>query len=122
MPTDPGHLEEVSATVEEMTDIYARFDSAFSSGLHPGETEGLALLLAGRIPEARYCTADAAAIQALAVLGFSDRGVSLETLLAGKRTRCPLERQFLEDFLQRHLSQGLQNRITGAGMARGILD
>ena len=56
------------------------------------------------------------------MLGFADRGVSLESLLGGKRLGTPLEAQCSEDFLRRNVRRGKENRITGSGLVKGLLD
>jgi hypothetical protein len=117
-----GGIQELIATASELTRVYAHFDRSFVGGLHAGETEGLALLLAGRARDAHFCSGDKLAIQALGMLGLSEHGIALETLLGGKQHKGVLEVQFTEVFLRRNLSRGLENRITGMGLNRGLLD
>ena len=119
---EAGWIEELTATATELARVYAGFDQSFVSGLHAGEAEALALFLAGRVGEAGFCSGDALAVQALAMLGFAEQGVSLEALLGGKKHDGVLEPQFTEGFLRRNLSRGCENRITGMGLRRRVLD
>ncbi|MBW1920936.1 MAG: hypothetical protein JRI81_12040, partial [Deltaproteobacteria bacterium] len=87
-------------------------------GLHAGETEALALMISGRAEteSALFCTADGAAIRALALLGKREYGISLQSLLTKVGLQKPLEEQFGEQFFKRHLDRGAQDRITGIGL------
>jgi hypothetical protein len=116
-----GDIAELTASVEEFTRALSSFDPVFESGLHAGETEGLALLLSGKTNEALFCSGDALAIQASAMLGLADKAVSFEHLLGGKKTPVVLEPQCTEEYLRRNLDIGRQNRITGAGLRKGLL-
>lgn len=117
-----GDIEELTVTAEDIARVLSVFDASFVGGLHAGETEGLALLQTGRAGNAQFCSGDALAIQALAMLGFGDRGVSLQTLLGGKKTPTPLAAQCTEEYLRRNLEIGRDNRITGTGLLKGLLD
>lgn len=119
---EAGRIEELTATATELARVYAGFDPSFVGGLHAGEAEGLALFLAGRVGEAAFCSGDALAIQALAMLGFAQQGVSLEVLLGRKKHGGVLAPQFTNDFLCRNLSRGQENRITGMGLNTRLLD
>ena len=68
-------------------------------------------------PESRHLKAVRTVLR-----GFAERGVSLEVLLGGKKPGGVLEPQFTDDFLRRNLSRGRENRITGMGLNRGLLD
>jgi len=117
-----GEIEELAAGVEEIAKVYSYFDAWFADTIHAGETEGLALVLTDRATGAMYCCGDARAIQALAMLGLGDCGVSLESLLGGKKPRGRLELQFTEGYFRRNLDIGRENRITGTGLVKGLLD
>ena len=63
-------MEKISimeATAQEMQMIVHRFDRVFAEGLHGGETEALALLCRQDF-SCHFCTGDAMAIKALAML------------------------------------------------------
>lgn len=112
-------IAEETASPEEMSRLYAEFDRAFLPELHAGEMEALALMRENRVPEAFFCTADAAAIKAVAMLGMADRGISMETLLARIGLTKPLPKWFREDYFRAKIRAGQANRITGAGLVQG---
>lgn len=116
-----GTVEELVGTVEDIARVLSVFDRSFVGGIHAGEAEGLALVLASVAGDAQFCSGDALAIQALAMLGLADKAVSFEYLLGGKKTVVPLEAQCTEDYLRRNLAIGQERRITGAGLRRGQL-
>lgn len=73
-----GAIREVSATLEQLSRFYARFDRVFVQRMDPGEAEAIALLLDGALPEHQFCTGDGPAIRALSLLDMPDAGISLE--------------------------------------------
>lgn len=112
-----GKVIEVAATIEEIVALRALFDRVFIETLHDGEIEALALLKAGKAPESLFCTGDAHAIQALAMAGMPERGISLQTLLRSiGRLGRRLRKQFTEGFFKQNLRVGQVNRITGQGL------
>ena len=113
-----GEIMEVAATAEELRSLEGIFDNATLQGLDPGELEALALLKSGKIKGALFCTADGAAIRALALMGHSELGISLERLLQEVGLQKPLDRQYKEDFFRYHLTRGQQDRITGIGLKK----
>lgn len=117
-----GSIQELTGTAEDIAHLLAAFDPSFVDSVHAGEAEGLALVANGKAGDAQYCSGDALAIQALAMLGFADRGVSFETLLGGKKTAGPFDAQCTEAYLRRNLEIGRGNRITGTGLLKGLLD
>lgn len=117
-----GAIEELTATAGDIARVLSAFDSSIVGGIHAGEAEGLALLQADKAGGALFCSGDALAIQALAMLGLAERAVSFEALLGGKKTVVPLEPQCTEDYLRGNLAIGLERRITGAGLVKGLLD
>ena len=119
---EEGIVAELSATAEEMALVYAMFVASFAGRLHPGEIEGLALMFVNKISSCGYCSGDACAIRAMAMLGLADQGVSLEKLLAGKKPRGRLEVQFTEGYFRGNTKLGKENRITGEGLVKGLLD
>lgn len=78
--------------------------------LHNGELESIAHLIQTG-PDTYFCTADNAAIRALAFLGLSDRGLSLECLLVrvGLKQRVPA--RFSESRFKHWLKQGSITKI-----------
>lgn len=111
-----GEVHQLMATAEEYAELYKIFDSVFLQALDPGETEALALLQANRTPDAFFCTSDAPAIKALAMLGLSQQGISMEMLMSKVGLAKRLELQFTEDFFKRNIRQGQTARITGEGL------
>ena len=113
-----GKVIELAATAEDLDSLYGTFDSVFVEGIDPGEAEALALLKSGKTPEACFCTGDAPAIRALAMLGMSQLGISMETLLKRLGFQRKLEHfWFTEEFFQENLTRGSINRVTGEGLA-----
>ncbi|HLY30727.1 MAG TPA: hypothetical protein VKQ36_06840 [Ktedonobacterales bacterium] len=114
-----GSLIEVAATPDQLTSLRARFDRLFLERMDAGEAEALALLLAGELPDHRFCTGDGPAIKALALLDMADTGLSFEALLRDvglQRGKIPL--QYTEKFFQDFLARGAQDRIQGVGIAK----
>ena len=75
---EEGKINELSATQEEMTSFMEIFDSVFSQRLDPGELESLSLIETGKAGDSMFCTSDAPAIKALAMMGRSDAGISMD--------------------------------------------
>ena len=115
-----GEVHQLTATVEEYAELYKIFDSVFLQTLDSGETEALALLQANRTPEAFFCTSDAPAIKALAMLGLSRQGISMEMLMNKVGLAKRLETQFTEDFFKTNIRHGQIARITGEGLINPI--
>lgn len=111
-----GQIAEVTATSQEMVDVREIFDNVFVHGLDDGELEALALINAGRAGEALFCTGDAPAIRALAMIGHPESGISMESLLRKTGLVKPLQKQFGEAFFRAVLTEGKKNLITGQGM------
>lgn len=116
--TQNGKITKLTATAEELAKLQAMFDPVFGPELHAGEVEALALLQEDKAQGAYFCTSDRCAIQALAMIGMSGQGISMETLLRSVGLQKPLPGQYREDFFKKNLKQGQQNRITGEGLAR----
>ncbi len=117
-----GRLSTVSATVEELKDIHGIFDDLVWRGLDQGELEALAVINAGRVPEAKFCTGDRAAIRALALMGEQGRGISLEAVLtqAGSAHLVPkLQYCFTENCFSRELTDGVLDSVAGKGLRKG---
>jgi hypothetical protein len=114
---EQGRIERAEATVEEVLAMRATFDRVFIDGLHAGESEALALVM-NRPGDFLFCSGDAASIRALAMLGFSHRGVSFSVVLEQLGLRKSLSVQYTEDFFRNQISQGQVNKIQGIGMAK----
>ena len=115
---EKGSIKEVTATKDELEDLYRMFDRVFVEQIDDGEAEALALLKAGKTPQALFCTGDAPAIKALAMLRLGEAGISLETLLMKLGLQKSLNVQFTQSFFEEHLKRGSKNLITGEGLAR----
>ena len=117
-----GTIDELVGTAEGIARVLSAFDPSFVGGIHAGEAEGLALVLTGATGDAQFCSGDALAIQALAMLGLAERAVSFEALLGGKKTEGRLPHEYTESYLNRYLDIGRERRITGAGLRKALLD
>jgi hypothetical protein len=115
---DKGKIKEHAASSEDLKGLYNLFDRVFIEGIHAGEAECLALILKGRVKDTLFCSGDAAAIQALAMLDRSEEGISLEVLLKKTGLKQSLRRHFTEKFFRENLRQGAQNRITQTGLRK----
>jgi len=111
-----GKVMEVAALIEDIVVFCALFDRVFIETLHGGEIEALALLKAGKAPGSFFCTGDSHAIEALAMAGMSERGISFEIALRSVGLNRRLREQFRESYFKRHLRTGRINRITGQGL------
>ena len=111
-----GKIKEAIATAEEMAALDNVFDRVFIRGLDPGEAEAIALLHAGSIGDPKFCTADKAAIQALAMINRRELGISMEQILKESGLQKNIGIQFKTEFLKRWLDKGSQNLITGFGL------
>lgn len=115
---DRGKIEQVTAAQSEMMAIHTHFDRVFIEGLHEGELEALALVKEDRVRGALLCTGDAVAIQALAMIGHSESGISMARMLLSMGLQRNLDKQFTEEFFQACLAQGKENLITGRGLRK----
>ncbi len=57
-------------------------------------------------------------IRALALMGHSELGISLERLLQEVGLQNPLNGHYKEDSFRCHLTKGQQDRITGIGLKK----
>jgi hypothetical protein len=113
-----GRITQEAAALEELQELFAIFDNLTLGGLHPGELEALALLRAEKLGDALFCTSDAAAIRALALMGHHESGISLERMLQRLGLQTSLESQYTEDYFRHNLTKGKQDRITRTGLRK----
>ncbi len=85
-------------------------------GLDDGEIESLALIKSGKLKDTLFCSSDGPAIQALAMIGHSNAGISMETLLKKTGLQKVLEHQFCNDFFKKHIAKGSENYIQRVGI------
>lgn len=113
-----GRIREVSATVDQLAQLLSHFDIVFVQRMDPGETEALALLLAGELENCLFCSSDGPAIRALNLLGIPDRGISFERLLRAVGLERQLLRPFDESFFREMQAQGSQEFVQGIGLSK----
>jgi hypothetical protein len=114
-----GRIEEVTVPPAEITALRSRFDSSFRMGLDAGEAEALAYLVQQEDDEMRFVTSDAAALQAVGMLGIAERAICLAEALQLCGLGRPLPRQHGPDFFREHISAGLKRFVTGEGLEPG---
>jgi hypothetical protein len=113
-----GKIKEIPSSPEEIADFLNYFDRVFVFGLDDGEIESLALIKSGKVKDTLFCSSDGPAIQALAMIGHSDAGVSMEMLLKETGLQKDLEYQFGDVFFKKHLKKGSENLIQGVGISK----
>ncbi|MBS0654851.1 MAG: hypothetical protein JSR46_03665 [Verrucomicrobia bacterium] len=109
-----GKVARLEAGLEDYEKLNHLLSKNFMDTLDPGEQEALALLGSSKHKGYLFCTADKAAIRALGVLGWRERGISVETLLkrAG-RSEALLKRlpyHFSEKWFNNSLQEGFAER------------
>ncbi|MBI2908721.1 MAG: hypothetical protein HYX92_13850 [Chloroflexi bacterium] len=114
-----GRLHVIEATGGELLDLSNQFDRVFIERIDEGEAEALSVLMAGRLPGYLFCTADAPAIRALALLDMAERGTSLQRLLSSVGLTKRVEAQYTDEFFKRVLEEGQRMRLQGIGLAPG---
>ena len=75
-----GKITEVAASAQQIESVINFFNPAHANALGAGELEALAILQASE-EGILFCTADRLAIYSLVIMGFSERGISLEEVL-----------------------------------------
>jgi len=113
-----GKVQVATATQLEMASMHAYFDRAFIQGIDAGELEALTLVKEDKVQDAFFCTGDAAGIKALAMIGHSESGISMERLLLQLGLKKPLDKQFTDKFFKECLEQGKENLITRIGLRK----
>jgi hypothetical protein len=109
-------LAEVSCTADELVSLSEQLDSVTDQEIHAGEKEALVVLQ--RSPDHTFCTFDHAAIEVMALLGLSERGVSFETLLRSCGITKQLQYKHTEAFYRVHVEKGKVNRLQGTGLRK----
>jgi len=81
------------------------------ASLDPGELEALAILASKEYKDYLFTTADRAAVKALGVLGWGDRGISVEELLIGMGSnKTKIAQHFTKKWFQNVLTQGFSEQ------------
>lgn len=113
---EEGRVTELSASFEDIASISSIFEGNDRIELHPGEMESLALLYSNKAHGRLFCTADAVAIQALAMLGLSEQGIALETVLTSTGLQRSLSSRYTDEYFQRLIRKGQERRMMGEGV------
>lgn len=110
-----GMIEEEAASTSEMRAVLAYFDRSTREGLDPGEIEALAII--ERVPDGTisFCTADRLAVEALAMLGHSECGVSMEAMLDSVGLHRELPVRCTERRFRQYIEYGRTLRLQGKG-------
>ena len=111
-----GKIEVFPASIIDIENLKNQFDDSFS--LDSGEEEAIALLFAGKAKDAKFCTADKAAIQALAMLRLSEQGISLEKLLKLNGISQNLIYECTDAHFKKHIEKGNLRFILGQGLVK----
>jgi hypothetical protein len=101
-----GLIFELEASLEDDKYLQSLVKPEFLCAFDPGEREALALLKNNKYKDFFFCTADRAAVKGLGILSLSEKGISVEKLLAKIGITKPLKNHFTEDWFQKQLRQG----------------
>lgn len=82
-----GIVEEIAADINDIFALKNIVTDRFLQTIDDGEIEAMAILKSGKYPDHQFCTGDARAIKALAVLSMGSQAISLEKLLADSRIK-----------------------------------
>lgn len=113
---EEGRITEYTASAAEVAGLREQFDRSFRARLDPGEVEALVHLDDDSTTEACLVTGDGPAVEAAAMLGFSEQVVSLETALRDCGITKALPREHSENFVTDRLEEGRTRRIQGRGL------
>lgn len=111
-----GRVVEVTATPAEIAGVRSRFDPGFRKRLDAGEAEALAFLVAWEGDDPRFVTSDAAALEAVAMLGIAERATCLAEALRVCGLGRTLPRQHGPEFFRD--AEGQRRFVPGEGLAR----
>jgi len=114
--TDMGKIVELEATQDELALPSQILAPSTLEELDAGELEALSLMLSRRDLDCYFCSGDGAAIRAIAMLGLSERAISMEKVLRSVGLTKRLPRAFTQEFFEIHLHTGQERRITGLGL------
>jgi hypothetical protein len=112
-------ITELSCTAAELIALSEKLDSVTDQEVHAGEKEALAILQ--KSPDHAFCTFDHAAIEVMALLGLSERGISFQALLKSCGITKALQHKHTEEFYKEHLEKGKINRLQGTGLRKAAL-
>lgn len=114
-----GVITEYAATAAELADTSALFHPEFRPRLQDGELEALTYLRIHQPgPDTAFVTADGPAIEAVVLLGMSDRVISLASAFRSIGATKKLDSEFTDDFVKRKIREGGQRLATGRGLAK----
>lgn len=103
-------IKELSSSPGEIKEILSKLPAISHETIDPGELESLAIL--AREEDLIFCSCDAAAIRALPFLDFSDRGISVESLLKSSGLqRSDLKERHTDQYFKTNLAIGQENKI-----------
>lgn len=109
-------VKRCDASSSEMAEVKQVLDDLVLANIHAGEHEGLALMLTPALEEYAWCCSDKLAYKAAGMLGLSERCVCLEEALRAIGQGCTLPHEYCQEFMDLHVNEGVQCRITGLGM------
>ncbi len=112
-----GKITEVAASAQQIESVVNFFTPSHARALGAGELEALAILQSSE-EEILFCTADKLAIDSLVLMGFWERGVSLEEVLRETGLPKAIGLQFTEAFFRHQIALGQEKRIRGEGLRR----
>lgn len=97
-------------STSDLVELHSRLTKMNASGIDPGETELLAVLLADPSITAA-CLIDRAAIRAAVLIGLKVRCISVEMALANIRLATKMPSDLTEEQFQNHVSRAETERI-----------
>lgn len=106
-----GKIKVLSANKSMLDNLFSMFNGYFAKSIHLGEAEALAVLLDDDTSDIYFCTWDATAIKAIAMIGKQEKGISFEKLLNSIGSTKKLREQFTQIFFQKKLKVGNIIRI-----------
>lgn len=113
-----SRVRVVDVLASHVVKFRSRFDPLYLEGLHVGETESLVYLALNPETGASVCSADKFVFRVLPHLGLSDRGISLEELLAKLGLGRSLPYMYSRAFREHWTRRGEQDWIGGIGTQR----
>ncbi|HDZ02498.1 MAG TPA: hypothetical protein ENH52_13770 [Nitrospirae bacterium] len=108
---ESNKIKELDATASETDELVtSKMPPIWADTIHIGEIESLTILI--KEDELMFCSCDAAAIRVLPFLDASERGISLENLIASSGLkRVKLATKHTEKFFQNNLKIGKERWI-----------